>query len=162
MIDPKTMERISCGSGHVSTRIDGIADLVKEAFYELGLTVTTSSAALTIQVVNYLMTHAADHPKVQNMADTLEQSVLEVVLNRSTKTMTQLAKEHNITKQAFSKRVLGVTDRLGLPVRSQKSQKARDAYDARARKHHDKRRREIPKFNSAALLKGFKCKNSKK
>ena len=163
MIDQQALERIPCGSAHISTRIDGIADLVHEAFCELGLTVTTSSVGLTTQVFHYLITKAPDHPAVQNMADTLEQSVLAVVLNRSTKSMTQLASEHKITKQAFSKRVLSLTDRLGLPVRAQKSQKAREAYDLRARKHHDKRRRQIPKFNNAALLKGRdRCKNSKK
>jgi hypothetical protein len=159
MLDQQALERIPCGSPHISTRIDGIVDLVYEAFDHLGLTVTTSSVALTTQVFHYLITKAPDHPAVQNMTDTLEQSVLSVVLNRSTASMTQLAKQHKITKQAFSKRVMGVTDRLGLPVRSQKSQKAREAYDLRARKHHDKRRRETPKFNSAALMKGIKCKH---
>ena len=94
MIDQQALERIPCGSAHVSTRIDGIADLVHEAFYELGLTVTTSSVALTTQVFHYLITKAPDHPAVQTMADKLEQSVLAVVLIRSTKSMTQLAKEH--------------------------------------------------------------------
>jgi len=159
MIDQEVIERLPCGTTHVSKRIDGIVDLIWEACSELRITVTTSSVALTAQVFNYLITKAPEHPAVQNMTDTLEQSVLSVILNRSTASMTQLAKQHKITKQAFSKRVMGVTDRLGLPVRSQKSQKAREAYDLRARKHHDKRRRETPKFNSAALMKGMKCKH---
>jgi hypothetical protein len=159
MIDQQALERIPCGSKHVSSRIDGLTDLVREAYSELGVTVTTSSVALTTQVFNYLITKAPDHPAVQSMSDTLEQSVLAVVLNRSTKSMTQLAKEYKITKQAFSKRVLAVTDRLGLPVRSQKSEKARNSYDERARKHHDKRRRETPKYNIGALMKGIKCKH---
>ena len=163
MIDQQALERMPCGTPHVSTQMDSLQDLVLEACVHLQATATSSTVALMVGVFHYLITKAPDHPAVQNMADTLEQSVLAVVLNRSTKSMTQLATEHKITKQAFSKRVLGLTDRLGLPVRAQKSQKAREAYDLRARKHHDKRRRQIPKFNNAALLKGRdRCKNSKK
>lgn len=162
MMDPLTLLHKSCGSHHVSTQIDSLADLIKDAYYNLSVTVTTSTVALTTQVFFYLIKQAPEHPAVQNITDTLEQSVLAVVLNRSTKSMTQLAKEHKITKQAFSKRVLGVTDRLGLPVRSQKSDKARLAYDQRARRHHDKRRREARPWNTGAFMKGLKCKHSKK
>ncbi len=162
MIDPLALVNKSCGSPHVTTQIDSLADLVREAYENLHLTVTTSSIATTTKVFYYLVKQAPEHPAVQNITDTLEQSVLAVVLNRSTKSMTQLAKQHKITKQAFSKRVLSVTDRLGLPVRSQKSDKARKAYDQRARKHHDKRRRETPPFKIGALMKGLKCKTLKK
>ena len=153
MIDQEALERMPCGSPHVSSQIDGLSDLVREGYAYLGVTVSTSSVALTTKVFYYLITKAPEHPAVQNMTETLDQAVLSVVLNRSPKSMTQHAKDFNITKQAFSKRVMSVTDRLGVPVRSQKSQQARKSYEVRARKHHAKRRRDIPKFNYAALGK---------
>lgn len=159
MIDPVTLLHKSCGSPHVSTQIDSLADLVKDAYYNLAVTVTTSTLALTTQVFFYLIQQAPEHPAVRNINDTLEQEIIALVLNRSTKTMTQLAKEHKISKQAISKRCMGVTDRLGMPVRSQKSDKARLAYDQRARKHHAKRRRETPPWNKGAFMKGLKCKH---
>lgn len=162
MIDQQALERMPCGSPHVSSQIDGLSDLVREGYAFLGVTVTTSSVALTTKVFYYLITKAPEHPAVQNMTETLDQAVLSVVLNRSPKSMTQHAKDFNITKQAFSKRVMSVTDRLGLPVRSQKSDKARLAYDQRARRHHDKRRREAKPWNTGAFMKGLKCKHSKK
>ena len=156
MMDQEALERMPCGSPHVSTQIDELSDLVREGYAHLGITVTTSSVALTTQVFHYLITQAPEHPAVQNMTETLSHAVLSVVLNRSTRSMTEHAKHFKITKQAFSKRVMSVTDRLGMQVRSQKSQKARKSYEIRARKHHAKRRRDIPKFNYAALGKTSK------
>jgi hypothetical protein len=165
MIDQQMLERIPCGSPHISTRIDGIADLVHEAFCELGLTVTTSSVALTTQVFHYLITKAPDHPAVQNMADTLDQSILAIVSNRSTESMTSLAKRHinpstglPYTRASISKKALEIADRLGIQFRSGKSESARKSYEQRARRIHNKRRRETPKFKTGAVIKGLKWK----
>jgi hypothetical protein len=113
-------------------------------------------------VIEYLMAKAPEHPAMQNMTDTLDHSVLAIVLNRSTESMTSVAKRFNITKQAVSKKALNMADRLGMRFRAGKSESARKSYEARARRHHDKRRRETPKFKIGALMKGVKCKHSNK
>jgi hypothetical protein len=168
MIDPKILERIPCGSPDVSTKIDSLRDLVLEAFAHMGATATSSSVALTVNAFHYLITKAPDHPAVQNMTDTRDQAVLAIVLNRETRSMTAVAKEHinpatnkPFTRAAISKQVNELYDRLGVRSRSQKSEKARESYRKRAYEVHAKRRREAPKYNIAAILKGRnKCKRS--
>jgi len=45
------------------------------------------------------------------------------------KTVTELAAEHGVTKQALSKRIVAITKSLGLPPsRGMKSEKARESY----------------------------------
>lgn len=157
MIDQEIIEKMPAQNTHPAMRIDSLKDLVAEAYSTI--TVTTCGITNTVMVFQYLMAKAPEHPSVQNMTDTLDHSVLAIVLNRSTESMTSVAKRFNITKQAVSKKVLDVSDRLGIRFRAGKSESARKSYEARARRHHDKRRRETPKFNTGALLKGLKCKH---
>jgi len=82
--------------------------------------------------------------------------VLNIALNKSPESMTAVAKRYGVTKQAISKQVTEVYDRLGIRSRSQKSDKARESYRKRAYRVHAQRRREAPKFNMAALKKGIK------
>jgi hypothetical protein len=161
MIDQEMIERMPGQDVHPSMRIDSLRDLVREAFSTI--TVTTCGVANTVLVIDYLMAKAPEHPSVQNITDTLDQAVLAIVLNRSTESMTRVAQRFGITKQAVSKKALDVADRLGIRFRSAKSEKARKSYEKRARAHHDKRRRETPKFNLSALTKGIKkCKHLKR
>jgi len=157
MIDQELIERMPSNEAHPSMRIDSLTDLVKEAFHTI--TVTTCGVTNTVLVIDYLMAKAPEHPSMQQMTDTLDQAVLSIVLNRSTESMTKVAKRYGKTKQAISKKALDVADRLGIRFRSAKSEKARKSYEVRAREHHAKRRRETPKFNLSALTKGLKkCK----
>jgi hypothetical protein len=157
MIDQDLIERMPGNDVHPSMRIDSLRDLVREAFSTF--TATTCGVTNTVLVIDYLMAKAPEHPTVQNITDTLDQAVLSIVLNRSAESMTNVAKRFGITKQAVSKKALDVADRLGIRFRSAKSEKARKSYQNRARAHHDKRRRETPRFNMAALMKGMnKCK----
>lgn len=161
MIDQELIERLPSNDTHPSMRIDSLRDLVKEAFSTI--TVTTCGVTNTVLVIDYLMAKAPEHPSMQNITDTLDQAVLSIVLNRSTESMTGVARRFGITKQAVSKKALDVADRLGIRFRSAKSEKARKSYEQRARAHHDKRRRETPKFNLTALTKGLKkCKPLKR
>ena len=157
MIDQEIIEKMPAQNTHPAMRIDSLKDLVSEAYSTI--TVTSCGITNTVMVFQYLMAKAPEHPSVQNMADTLDHSVLAIVLNRSTESMTSVAKRHKITKQAVSKKALDLADRLGIRFRAGKSESARKSYEARARRHHDKRRRETPKFNTGALLKGLKCKH---
>lgn len=160
MIDQELIERLPSNDTHPSMRIDSLRDLVKEAFSTI--TVTTCGVTNTVLVIDYLMAKAPEHPSMQNITDTLDQAVLSIVLNRSTESMTGVARRFGITKQAVSKKALDVADRLGIRFRSAKSEKARKSYEVRARAHHDKRRRETPKFNLSALTKGIKkCRHLK-
>ena len=160
MIDQEIIEKIPSQNTHPAMRIDSLRDLVREAYATI--TVSTCGVSNTVLVIEYLMAKAPEHPAMQNMTDTLDHSVLAIVLNRSTESMTSVAKRFNITKQAVSKKALDVADRLGIRFRAGKSESARKSYEARARRHHDKRRRETPKFNTMALMKGVKCKHSNK
>lgn len=160
MMDQEIIERIPANNPHPSMRIDSLTDLVREAYATI--TASTCGVTNTVLVIEYLMAKAPEHPCMQNITDTLDQAVLSIVLNRSTESMTGVAKRFGITKQAVSKKALDVADRLGIRFRSAKSEQARKSYEARARRHHDKRRRETPKFNLSALMKGTKkCKHSR-
>lgn len=150
------IERIPDNISHPSMRIDSLIDLVSEAYHELHITTTTSTIGVTTKVIEYLMAKSPDHPAMSNRTDTLGHAVLNIALNRSPESMTAIAKRHGITKQAISKKVTEIYDRLGIRARSQKSDKARESYRARAYRVHAKRRREAPKFNMAALKKGIK------
>jgi len=168
MIDQQALERVPCGTPHVSTQMDSLQDLVLEACVHLQATATSSTVALMVGVFHYLITKAPEHPAVQNMTDTRDQAVLAIVLNRETRSMTAVAKEHinpatnkPFTRAAISKQVNELYDRLGVRSRSQKSDKARESYRKRAYEIHAKRRREAPKYNMAAIQKGInKCKRS--
>jgi hypothetical protein len=160
MIDQAAFERIPGNDTHPSMRIDSLRDLVLEAYS----TITVSTCGITncVMVIDYLIAKAPEHPAMQNMTDTLEHSVLAIVLNRSTESMTNLAKRFKITKQAISKKALNIADRLGVSFRAGKSESARKSYATRARRIHEKRRRETAKYNIGAVMKGYKCKHSNK
>jgi len=160
MIDQEMLEKMPGQNTHPAMMIDSLQDLVSEAYATI--TVSTCGISNTVMVIEYLMAKAPEHPAMQNMTDTLDHSVLAIVLNRSTESMTSVAKRFNITKQAVSKKALNMADRLGMRFRAGKSESARKSYEARARRHHDKRRRETPKFKIGALMKGVKCKHSNK
>jgi hypothetical protein len=160
MIDQEMLEKMPGQNTHPAMMIDSLRDLVSEAYATI--TVSTCGISNTVMVIEYLMAKAPEHPAMQNMTDTLDHSVLAIVLNRSTESMTSVAKRFNITKQAVSKKALNMADRLGMRFRAGKSESARKSYEARARRHHDKRRRETPKFKIGALMKGVKCKHSNK
>ncbi len=155
MIDQEAIERIPAAIPHPSSTIDTLQDLVFETYSDLKITATTSTVALTVKVIEHLMDKSHDHPALANRTDTLGHAVLNISLNRSPESMTAVAKRYGITKQAISKKVTEVYDRLGIRARSQKSEKARESYRKRAYRVHAKRRREAPKFNSAALKKGM-------
>ena len=155
MIDQEAIERIPAVIPHPSMIIDSLQDLVWESCSDLKITVTTSSVATMTKVIEHLFAHSGDHPAMANRTDTLSHAVLNISLNRSPESMTAVAKRFNLTKQAVSKKVTEIHDRLGIRARSQKSEKARESYRKRAYRVHAKRRRETPKFNSAALMKGM-------
>jgi tRNA U38,U39,U40 pseudouridine synthase TruA len=155
MIDQEAIERIPAVIPHPSMIIDSLQDLVWESCSDLKITVTTSSVAIMTKVIEHLFQHSADHPAMANRTDTLSHAVLNISLNRSPESMTAVAKQFNLTKQAVSKKVTEIHDRLGIRARSQKSEKARESYRKRAYRVHAKRRREAPKFNNAALMKGM-------
>ena len=150
------IEKIPANFQHPAMTMDTLSDLVLEAYSELKITVTTSTAFTTTKVIEYLMAKAPDHPAMANRTDTLGHAVLNIALNKSPESMTAVAKRYGVTKQAISKQVTEVYDRLGIRSRSQKSDKARESYRKRAYRVHAQRRREAPKFNMAALKKGIK------
>ena len=156
MIDQETIERIPAVIPHPAMMIDSLQDLVFESCDDLKITVTTSTVATITKVIEHLMDKSADHPAMANRTDTIGHAVLNISLNRSPESMTAVAKRYGITKQAISKKVTEIHDRLGIRARSQKSEKARESYRARAYRVHAKRRREAHKFNMAALKKGIK------
>jgi hypothetical protein len=164
VIDQEILEKMPGKNTHPALQIDSLRDLVFEAYQTIN--VTTCGVTNTVMAIQHIMAAAPEHPAVQNMADTLDHSVLAIVLNRSSESMTSVAKRHinpntgkSYTRAAISKKALDVADRLGIRFRAGKSESARKSYEARARRHHDKRRRETPKFNTGALLKGLQCKH---
>ena len=70
-------------------------------------------------------------------------------------TLNLTAKERGITKQAISKRLISLAKEFDVRLDFQRSDKVREIYAKRARRIHNKRKREIPKFNIKSLMDGL-------
>jgi len=121
-------------------------------------------------VVEQTIKHEGDSQMLRHRRDdTLDESLLALATNRSPDSLTSIAKRYinpstgkPYTRAAISARLTELSQRTGLVLRIQRSERVRQIYKERALRVHKKRREECPKWNSEAWAKGIKPRGKKR
>ena len=152
----------------IAKQIDTLEDIVRERFAELKRQNTSLDlnelAKATAQIIQDTMRQEADSPMIKTKRpDTLEEALLALATNRSPDSLTSIAKKYinpntgkPYTRAALSARLSELTQRTGLVLRVQRSERVREVYKQRALKVHERRRRECPKWSKEAWIKGLR------
>ena len=157
----------------IANQIDTLEDIVRERLAELkgqnpSLDLNELAKA-TAQIIQDTMCQEADSPMIKTKRpDTLEEALLALATNRSPDSLTSIAKKYinpntgkPYTRAALSARLSELTQRTGLVLRVQRSERVREIYKQRALKVHERRRRECPKWSKEAWIKGLRKKVKK-
>jgi gentisate 1,2-dioxygenase len=126
-------------------------------------------AKLTAEIVEQTIKHEGDSQMLRHKRDdTLDEALLALATNRSPDSLTSIAKRYinpstgkHYTRAAISARLSELTQRTGLVLRIQRSERVRQIYKERALRVHKKRREECPKWNKEAWVKGIKKRKAK-
>ena len=126
-------------------------------------------AKLTAEIVEQTIKHEGDSQMLRHKRDdTLDEALLALATNRSPDSLTAIAKRYinpstgkHYTRAAISARLSELTQRTGLVLRIQRSERVRQIYKERALRVHKKRREECPKWNKEAWVKGIKKRKAK-
>ena len=126
-------------------------------------------AKLTAEIVEQTIKHEGDSQMLRHKRDdTLDEALLALATNRSPDSLTSIAKRYinpstgkHYTRAAISARLSELTQRTGLVLRIQRSERVRQIYKERALRVHKKRREECPKWNKEAWVKGIKKRKVK-
>jgi len=126
-------------------------------------------AKLTAEIVEQTIKHEGDSQMLRHKRDdTLDEALLALATNRSPDSLTAIAKRYinpstgkHYTRAAISARLSELTQRTGLILRIQRSERVRQIYKERALRVHKKRREECPKWNKEAWVKGIKKRKAK-
>jgi gentisate 1,2-dioxygenase len=126
-------------------------------------------AKLTAEIVEQTIKHEGDSQMLRHKRDdTLDEALLALATNRSPDSLTAIAKRYinpstgkHYTRAAISARLSELTQRTGLVLRIQRSERVRQIYKERALRVHKKRREECPKWNKEAWAKGIKKRKAK-
>jgi len=126
-------------------------------------------AKLTAEIVEQTIKHEGDSQMLRHKRDdTLDEALLALATNRSPDSLTSIAKRYinpstgkHYTRAAISARLSELTQRTGLILRIQRSERVRQIYKERALRVHKKRREECPKWNKEAWAKGIKKRKAK-
>jgi hypothetical protein len=101
--------------------------------------------------------------------DTLDEALLALATNRSPDSLTSIARRYlnpntnrPYTRAALSARLSELTQRTGLVLRVQRSERVRQIYKERALRVHERRRKECPKWDREAWQKGLKKRGKKR
>jgi gentisate 1,2-dioxygenase len=127
-------------------------------------------AKLTAEIVEQTIKHEGDSQMLRHKRDdTLDEALLALATNRSPDSLTSIAKRYinpstgkHYTRAAISARLSELTQRTGLVLRIQRSERVRQIYKERALRVHKKRREECPKWNKDAWAKGIKKRGQKR
>ncbi|NBW14737.1 MAG: hypothetical protein EBR82_42735 [Caulobacteraceae bacterium] len=152
----------------MANEIDTIEDVVKERLAKIkgmnpgiGL---NELAKIAAQVVEETIQTDIHSPMLRTKRDdTLDEALLALATNRSPESLTSIAKKYinpvtgkPYTRAALSARLSELTQRTGIVMRVQRSQRVREIYKARALRVHQRRRQECPKWPKGAWEKGIK------
>jgi gentisate 1,2-dioxygenase len=158
----------------MADEVDTLHDLVKERLARLKIQNPAMNldelAKATAQIIEDTLKTEADSPLIKNKRDdTLDESLLALATNRSPHSLTAIARKFinpstgkNYTRAALSARLSELSKRTGLVLRVQRSERVRKIYKERALRVHERRRREVPKWNREAWEKGLKKKEKKR
>jgi gentisate 1,2-dioxygenase len=121
-------------------------------------------AKIAAQVVEDTLHTEINSPMLKTKRDdTLDEALLALATNRSPESLTSIARKYinpitgkPYTRAALSARLSELTQRTGLVLRVQRSQRVREIYKARALRVHQRRRLECPKWPKGAWEKGIK------
>jgi len=127
-------------------------------------------AKMLTQIVEETISNQTDNPTLKNKRDdTLDEAILATMSNRSPESLTSLAARFMnpstgkpYTRAALSARISKFTKRTGLTLRIQRTERVREIYKERAKRIHERRRKECPKWNKDAFAKGIKKGGKKK
>ena len=152
----------------MAEQIDTIEDVVRERLAQIkgmnpgvGL---DELAKIAAQVVEDTLHTEINSPMLKTKRDdTLDEALLALATNRSPESLTSIARKYinpitgkPYTRAALSARLSELTQRTGLVLRVQRSQRVREIYKARALRIHQRRRQECPKWPKGAWEKGIK------
>ena len=157
----------------MAEHIDTLEDRVKERLAKMQAMNPSIDlnqlAKLTAEIVEQTIKHEGDSQMLrQKRDDTLDEALLALATNRSPDSLTSIAKRYinpstgkHYTRAAISARLSELTQRTGLVLRIQRSERVRQIYKERALRVHKKRREECPKWNKEAWAKGIKKRKAK-
>jgi gentisate 1,2-dioxygenase len=157
----------------MAEHIDTLEDRVKERLAKMQSMNPSIDlnqlAKLTAEIVEQTIKHEGDSQMLRHKRDdTLDEALLALATNRSPDSLTSIAKRYinpstgkHYTRAAISARLSELTQRTGLVLRIQRSERVRQIYKERALRVHKKRREECPKWNKEAWAKGIKKRKAK-
>ena len=157
----------------MAEHIDTLEDRVKERLAKMQAMNPSIDlnqlAKLTAEIVEQTIKHEGDSQMLRHKRDdTLDEALLALATNRSPDSLTSIAKRYinpstgkHYTRAAISARLSELTQRTGLVLRIQRSERVRQIYKERALRVHKKRREECPKWNKEAWAKGIKKRKAK-
>jgi len=155
-------------SVNIADQIDTLEDIVKERLISLKSQNPSLNldelAKVTAQIIEETIRVEGQSSFIKTKrSDTLDEALLALATNRSPDSLTTIAKRYinphtgkPYTRAALSARLTELTQRTGLVLRVQRSERVREIYKQRALKVHERRRRECPKWDKEAWMKGLK------
>ena len=155
----------------MADQVDRLEDVVKERLMELRRqNPGVDEAKLLAQIVEEQVKTAGDSPMLRTKRDdTLDEALLALATNRSPESLTSIARRYlnpntgrPYTRAALSARLSELTQRTGLVLRVQRSERVRQIYKERALRVHERRRKECPKWDREAWQKGLKKRGKKR
>lgn len=158
----------------MAEHIDTLEDRVKERLAKMQAMNPSIDlnqlAKLTAEIVEQTIKHEGDSQMLRHKRDdTLDEALLALATNRSPDSLTAIAKRYinpstgkHYTRAAISARLSELTQRTGLVLRIQRSERVRQIYKERAKRVHARRRQECPKWNREAWEKGIKKRGKKR
>jgi gentisate 1,2-dioxygenase len=158
----------------MAEQVDTLQDVVRERLAQLKIQNPAMNldelAKATAQIIEDTLKTEADSPMIRTKRDdTLDESLLALATNRSPHSLTAIAKRYinpstgkPYTRAALSARLSELTQRTGLILRVQRSERVRQIYKDRALRVHERRRKECPKWDREAWQKGLKKKAKKR
>ena len=153
---------------NMADHIDTLEDRVKERLAKMKAQNPTLDldqlAKLTAEVVEQTIKHEGDSQMLRHRRDdTLDESLLALATNRSPDSLTAIAKRYinpstgkPYTRAAISARLTELSQRTGLVLRIQRSERVRQIYKERALRVHKTRREQCPPWAKGAWQKGIK------
>ena len=152
----------------MADQVDRLEDIVKERLAHLKKQNPSMDlnelAKATARIIEDTIKTEGDSPMLRTKRDdTLDEALLALATNRSPESLTSIARRYlnpntgrPYTRAALSARLSELTQRTGLVLRVQRSERVRQIYKERALRVHERRRKECPKWNHGAWQKGLK------
>ena len=152
----------------MADQVDRLEDIVKERLAHLKKQNPSMDlnelAKATARIIEDTIKTEGDSPMLRTKRDdTLDEALLALATNRSPESLTSIARRYlnpntgrPYTRAALSARLSELTQRTGLVLRVQRSERVRQIYKERALRVHERRRKECPKWNHGAWQKRLK------